>query len=120
MLREAIMNVYGGEGEVLESRSCALFYVESRNLHEQHQHELLTSNFILKKTGHMDEYLGWFRYFLFSVWVFYIMMIFLFTHLRKEILLIEQRFGRAKQEQRPRRPAIDSRRADGDVEYENI
>ncbi|KAL7851617.1 hypothetical protein AOLI_G00219730 [Acnodon oligacanthus] len=77
----------------------------------EHHLELLTSNFILKKTGLMDEYL---------VWVFYIVMIFLFTHLRKEILLIEQRLRRAKREQRPRRPAADTRRADGDVEYENI
>ncbi|KAL7842830.1 hypothetical protein SRHO_G00245190 [Serrasalmus rhombeus] len=109
------MNVYVGKGDVLESRSCALFHVESRNLHEQHQHELLTSNFILRKTDGFDTSI--LRY---SVWVFYIMMIFLFTHLRKEILLIEQRFGRAKQEQRPRKPAADTRRADNDVEYENI
>ncbi|KAL7842828.1 hypothetical protein SRHO_G00245170 [Serrasalmus rhombeus] len=71
----------------------------------------------------MDEkeqlalYIGWLRYFLFTVWVCDIAMIFLLTHLGQKITLIKQRCERA---QRTQSAATSTLQEDSDAEYESI
>ncbi|KAL6467592.1 hypothetical protein MHYP_G00232690 [Metynnis hypsauchen] len=71
----------------------------------------------LKKADHMDWYMEWFRYFLFSIWACDITMIFLLMHLQQKIILIKQRCERA---QRTQRAATSTKREDSDMLYETI
>ncbi|KAG9278456.1 hypothetical protein AMEX_G6332 [Astyanax mexicanus] len=68
----------------------------------------------------MDVYFGWFRYFLFSLWVLNIVMIFVLMHLQKAILRIKWRCEKAEREHRAGTAAICISQEDNEEEYENI